>query len=609
MKALLDYPVARRRRRRGARAASRRDVSARHRRQDPPLVPQGARAERARADHARAPRPRARGAARACATGSTLLGHHRAGAHVSRRRRSRHSSLTHSHMTVLVVGSVALDSVETPFGKADNVLGGSGTFFSASASHLAPVQLVGVVGSDYPLDKLKRAFATRPVDLAGLERAEGASFRWRGRYRHDLNSAETLETHLGVFSNFRAEDSRAVPQRAVRLPRQHRSAAAARRARRRSSKPKLVACDTMNFWIESRRPDLLELLEHVDLITLNDAEARQLTEEFNLVKAARWIMARGPKLVVIKKGEHGAFMFTRIDASSSRRRIRSKSVFDPTGAGDSFAGGFMGYLARSGRPVARRTCGAPWCTARRWARSPSRNSRSSVCSRSRRRTSRARVGEFHRLVSFEQELPRERRRSTTAPPASTSTRRTTRSTASRRTSLSTLTAGTRGEFGGFGGMFRVPTDVPKPVLVVERRRRRHEAQGRDRRRPPRHGRPRSREPLRERHPRAGRDAALLPRLRRVRHARAGGRRGGRRGRRGRLPRERLRAARRRDGRDAGRLHAAGLRSGRVHRRLRGRGRDPRPAARARRRRARSGSRAAGSTPTAIRSRVGSSATA
>ena len=107
------------------------------------------------------------------------------------------------HMTVLVVGSVALDSVETPFGKADNVLGGSGTFFSASASHLAPVQLVGVIGSDYPLDKLQEAFKSRQVDLAGLERAEGTSFRWRGRYRHDLNAAETLETHLGVFSNFR----------------------------------------------------------------------------------------------------------------------------------------------------------------------------------------------------------------------------------------------------------------------------------------------------------------------------------------------------------------------------------------------------------------------
>src|SRR5215831_6805232 len=249
-------------------------------------------------------------------------------------------------MTVLVVGSVALDSVETPFGKADHVLGGSGTFFSASASHLAPVQLVGVIGNDFPIDDLKSAFASRPIDLAGLELAEGGSFRWRGRYRHDLNMAETLETHLGVFSNFRPK-----------IPDQFRNAPFVFLGNidprlqldvlTQVSKPKLVACDTMNFWIESRRPDLMRLLEQVDLITLNDAEARQLTEEFNLVKAARWIMARGPSHVVIKKGEHGAFMFTR-DSIFFAPAYPLESVFDPTGAGDSFAGGFMGYLARTG---------------------------------------------------------------------------------------------------------------------------------------------------------------------------------------------------------------------------------------------------------------------
>src|ERR1043165_7679724 len=249
-------------------------------------------------------------------------------------------------MSVLVVGSVALDSVETPFGKADNVLGGSGNFFAASASHLAPVQLVGVIGSDYPIDKLERAFASRPIDLAGLERADGTSFRWRGRYRHDLNMAETLETHLGVFSNF-----------SPKIPAQFRDAPFVFLGNidprlqldvlTQVTKPKLVACDTMNFWIESRRPDLLNLLGRVDVITLNDAEARQLTEEFNLVKAARWIMNRGPKFVVIKKGEHGAFMFTPSTVFYAPA-YPLESVFDPTGAGDSFAGGFMGYLARSG---------------------------------------------------------------------------------------------------------------------------------------------------------------------------------------------------------------------------------------------------------------------
>jgi sugar/nucleoside kinase (ribokinase family) len=246
---------------------------------------------------------------------------------------------------VLVVGSVALDSVETPFGKADDVLGGSGTYFASSASHFAPVQLVGVVGDDYPLDLLQ-PLVERGVDLAGLEKVSGSSFRWRGRYRHDLNAAETLETHLGVFSNFRPN-----------IPDQFREAPFVFLANidprlqlqvlEQVKKPRLVACDTMNFWIESRRPELVELLGHVDLITLNDGEARQLTEHTNLVQAARWILDKGPKHVLIKKGEHGAFMFTR-DSVFFAPAYPLESVFDPTGAGDSFAGGFIGSLAASG---------------------------------------------------------------------------------------------------------------------------------------------------------------------------------------------------------------------------------------------------------------------
>jgi sugar/nucleoside kinase (ribokinase family) len=248
-------------------------------------------------------------------------------------------------MSLLVVGSVALDSVETPFGKADEVLGGSATFFSASASNLTKVQVVGVVGSDYPVDKLK-ALEARGVDFAGLERAEGTSFRWRGRYRHDLNTAETLETHLGVFSSFRPK-----------IPAQFRKASFVFLGNidprlqldvlSQVDKPQMVACDTMNFWIESRRPDLVKLLGHVDAITLNDGEARQLTDCYNLVKAARWIMDHGPTLVIIKKGEHGAFMFTK-ESVFFAPAFPLEEVFDPTGAGDSFAGGFMGYLARAG---------------------------------------------------------------------------------------------------------------------------------------------------------------------------------------------------------------------------------------------------------------------
>src|SRR5215211_5579231 len=248
-------------------------------------------------------------------------------------------------MTVLVVGSVALDSVETPFGKADHVLGGSANFFAASASHFCPVQLVGVIGNDYPEDQLV-PLQRRGVDFAGLERADGASFRWRGRYRHDLNSAETLETHLGVFSHF-----------SPKIPAQFRNAPFVFLTNidprlqldvlRQVERPKLVACDTMNFWIESRCPDLVELVKHVDLITLNDGEARQLTDCTNLVKAARWIMERGPKIVIIKKGEHGAFMFKERSIFFAPA-YPLEDVFDPTGAGDSFAGGFMGYVARTG---------------------------------------------------------------------------------------------------------------------------------------------------------------------------------------------------------------------------------------------------------------------
>ncbi|MEP6764723.1 MAG: PfkB family carbohydrate kinase [Gemmatimonadaceae bacterium] len=243
---------------------------------------------------------------------------------------------------VLVVGSVALDSVETPFGKVEDAIGGSGVFFSSSASHFTNVRLVGVVGNDYPIAQLDPLKA-RGVDVSGLETADGSSFRWRGRYRHDLNSAETLETHLGVFSNFR-------PQ----IPEQFRNSPFVFLANidprlqlqvlEQVNKPKLVACDTMNFWIESRRPELLELLKHVDLVTLNDGEVRQLTEQTNLVKGAKWILDRGPKFVLIKKGENGAFMFTK-ESVFFAPAYPLESVFDPTGAGDSFAGGFIGYLA------------------------------------------------------------------------------------------------------------------------------------------------------------------------------------------------------------------------------------------------------------------------
>lgn len=304
-------------------------------------------------------------------------------------------------MSLLVVGSVALDSVETPFGKADEVLGGSATYFSASASHQGPVQLVGVVGNDYPVDRLS-ALKSRGIDLAGLEHAEGESFRWRGRYRHDLNSAETLETRLGVFSHFRPK-----------LPEQFKSAQYVFLANidprlqlqvlEQVTKPKFVACDTMNFWIESRRGDLLELLGKVDLITLNDGEARQLTEQANLVQAARWILARGPKTVLIKKGEHGAFMFTK-DSIFYAPAFPLEAVFDPTGAGDSFAGGFMGYLARTNDLSEANLRRAVIIGSAMGSFVVEAFSITRLLSVTRDDIDR-RVADFHRLVSFDQGMP------------------------------------------------------------------------------------------------------------------------------------------------------------------------------------------------------------
>ncbi len=304
-------------------------------------------------------------------------------------------------MSVLVVGSVALDSVETPFGKADEVVGGSGTFFAASASHFTPVQLVGVVGSDYPVQDLEPLRA-RNVNLDGLERAEGESFRWRGRYRHDLNAAETLETRLGVFSHFRPK-----------IPQAFRGAPFVFLANidprlqldvlRQVERPKFVACDTMNFWIESRRSDLMELLKHVDVILLNDGEARQLTEQSNLMKAARWILERGPRHVVIKKGEHGAFMFTGSSVFFAPA-YPLEDVFDPTGAGDSFAGGFIGYLARSGRLDETHLRRAVVYGSAMGSFAVERFSIQRLIEIGQPEI-RARLEDFHRLVAFEEELP------------------------------------------------------------------------------------------------------------------------------------------------------------------------------------------------------------
>jgi len=244
---------------------------------------------------------------------------------------------------LLVVGSIALDTVATPFGSAVDAPGGSAVFFAAAGSILhRPLQVVGVIGDDYPMATL-RALEKRGVDLAGVERTAGESFRWKAKYSYDLQSRETLETRLGVFAEFRPN-----------LP------AAFRGARYlflgnidpelqlsvldQCPKPALVACDTMNYWINGKRDVLLELLRHIDILMVNDSEARELSGDWNIYRAARWILDHGPKRAVIKQGEHGALL---VDDGGVFKvpAYPLEEVFDPTGAGDAFAGGFMASIA------------------------------------------------------------------------------------------------------------------------------------------------------------------------------------------------------------------------------------------------------------------------
>jgi sugar/nucleoside kinase (ribokinase family) len=248
-------------------------------------------------------------------------------------------------MSLLVVGSVALDTIETPFGRVDDALGGSATFFSAAASLLSPVQLVGVVGSDFPVGQLG-FLEQRGVDLAGLEKRPGESFRWSGAYNFDLNTRETLDTRLGVFADFEPRipggfrDARWIFLGNIDPDLQYD-------VLDQVTSPELVVCDTMNYWIEGRRDSLMRLLERVDVLLVNDSEARELSGEFNLLKAARWIQSNGPDMVIVKKGEHGAILFTD-GTIFFAPGFPLEEVFDPTGAGDAFAGGFLGYLARAG---------------------------------------------------------------------------------------------------------------------------------------------------------------------------------------------------------------------------------------------------------------------
>jgi sugar/nucleoside kinase (ribokinase family) len=246
---------------------------------------------------------------------------------------------------LLVVGSVALDTVRTPFGEATEVLGGSATFFATSASYFTSVDLIAVVGEDFP-EKHVTFLKSRGIDLRGLERRPGSTFRWKGEYSYQLNEAHTLDTRLNVFETFRP-----------RIPDEYRSPDMLFLGNidpelqfdvlEQVKRPTLVACDTMNFWIERKRPALYRVLERVDVLVINDGEARALGGNPNLVQVARDILARGPKHLIIKRGEYGVLMFGPKQAFGAPA-YPLEQVKDPTGAGDSFAGGFMGYLAATG---------------------------------------------------------------------------------------------------------------------------------------------------------------------------------------------------------------------------------------------------------------------
>lgn len=243
---------------------------------------------------------------------------------------------------VLTVGSVAFDSIKTPLGEASRVVGGAATFFSIAASFFTDVRLVAVVGDDFGETQMQ-VFEGRSIDVAGLQRVSGETFRWKGEYGLDLNSRETIYTHLNVFQDFRPhipDTFRASP--VVFLANIH--PALQLEVLEQVDAPEFVALDTMNYWIEGTPADLRAVLKQVDAIVINDDEARLLSGESNLIKAVRAIRQMGPARVVIKRGEHGVLM-TRGDGFFATPGFPLENVFDPTGAGDTFAGGFVGYLA------------------------------------------------------------------------------------------------------------------------------------------------------------------------------------------------------------------------------------------------------------------------
>jgi sugar/nucleoside kinase (ribokinase family) len=243
---------------------------------------------------------------------------------------------------LLVVGSVALDSVKTPCGEVERAVGGSAVFFSAAACNMSAVVPIGVIGEDYPMDRLEN-LKERGIDLTEIKQVSGKSFFWSGEYSEDFSSRETLVTELGVFENFDPViPPHLTDSRCLFLGNIHPTVQS--NVLKQMNRPQLIVCDTMNYWISQYKEELLALLHRVDILMVNDSEIRELTGESNLLCASRIVHSWGPKAVVVKKGEHGAVFFGT-DWSFAVPGLQLDGVVDPTGAGDSFAGGFLGYLS------------------------------------------------------------------------------------------------------------------------------------------------------------------------------------------------------------------------------------------------------------------------
>lgn len=246
-------------------------------------------------------------------------------------------------MSLLAIGSVAFDDLETPFGCREHALGGSATYFSLSASRFHPVRVVAVVGEDFGPDQI-RVFEGRPIDLGGLKKVPGLSFHWKGAYGYDLNEAKTLATDLNVFADFKPDLTPAYRESPFLFLGNIDPVLQLDVVRQMSKRPKWIALDTMNYWIRGARPALEAVLKEVDILLVNDAEIRELTQEHNLIKAYRKLQGMGPKILVVKRGEYGVALFTP-EGIFAAPAFPLEDVFDPTGAGDTFAGGFLGYLA------------------------------------------------------------------------------------------------------------------------------------------------------------------------------------------------------------------------------------------------------------------------